>query len=172
MADPLSVLFALPSFYKEMRNLLIPPADGLNFNIVTPGMTGPKTPGKHMRIVNLLPMAMCAVRFWVQLGEDAATKIPIQHLYHVSTDNLPYGERVIYKIPLTSAGIFLYPRAMYYVLCDELKSPNFNWDGDVRVQFFYSTSERGEMKGKLQTAVHVEASGVFPTHESTQRAAA
>jgi|GEM_PF-6014889 len=142
----ISDLVALISLIKELRKLLRTPADGINFSVVKTQNHDLSLPGDHMRIVNLLPIAICACRLWIQQGKDKTTRKFVKCVYHPSTNDEPFGQKVVYRIPLEGTGVFLYPRGMYYVPLSEY--PEIAWDGEVWVKFFYSTPDEGEKEGK------------------------
>jgi hypothetical protein len=137
---------------KDIYTLTRKLPDGLNFNVV-------KVPkgmalGDHMRIINLLSVAIYAVKFQLQIGDDERTIIPISHVYHISTDNQPFGKSVTYKIPLINTGVFLYPGGKYYVPLSDY--PKFNWDGDVRVKYHYATRDQGDKESNPQKISRAE----------------
>ena len=150
----ISEILSFISLIREIQQLTRKSADGLNFNIVRCKEGQIISPGDHLRIINLLPVAICAVRFWLQQGMDECSRVPINHVYHASSDEQPFGNKVTYRVPVSHEGVFLYPRGIYYVPLAEYS--NFNWDGDVRVKFYYSTPNEGEKEGNLQIAVKVE----------------
>ena len=150
----LSDLMTLLGLAKEIRKMIVKPADGISYSIVTIDKAQKTSLVDHLRIINLLPVAICAVKFWMQQGTDERTRIPINHVYHPSTSKEPFGCRVIYRIPISKPGVFLYPQGMYYVPLSEY--PNFNWNGDVRAKFYYFIAGQGEKEGNLQIAARAE----------------
>ncbi len=150
----LSDLVALLGLVKELRKMTVRPADGLRFSIVTVDKAENVSLGDHLRIINLLPVSICAVNFWLQQGKDKSTRTSINHVYHPSTSGEPFSCRVIYRIPILEPGVFLYPQGMYYVPLSEY--PNFDWTGDVCVQFCYAVPGKGKKEGNLQIAARAE----------------
>ena len=157
----LSDLMTLLRLAKEIREMIVKPADGISFSIVTVDKAQKTSLGNHLRIINLLPVAICTVEFWLQQGPEEKTRIPINHVYHPSTSKEPFDCRVIYRIPISKPGVFLYPQGMYYVPLAEY--PNFDWTGDVRARFYYSIPGKKDKKeGNLQIVARAEVVSTLP----------
>jgi hypothetical protein len=163
----LSDLMTLLGLAKEIREMIVKPADGISFSIVTIDKAQKTSLGDHLRIINLLPFTICAVSFWLQQGEDKGKRIHIDHVYHPSMSEQPFGCRVIYRIPMPKQGIFLYPQgAYYYVPLSEY--PNFNWNGDVLAGFYYSIPGKKDPKeGNLQIVTRASVIKSVPIDTKT-----
>ena len=152
----LSDLMNLIGLAKEIRKMIVNPADGISFSIVTVDKAQKTSLEDHLRIINLLPFTICAVSFWLQQSENEEKRITIDHVYHPSTSELPFGCRVVYRIPIPRPGLFLYPQgAYYYVPLSEY--PNFNWNGDVLAGFYYSIpGKKDPQEGNVQIVARAE----------------
>ena len=151
-----SDLISLIGLAKEIRGMIVKPADGISFNIVTIDKALKASLEDHLRIINLLPITICAVKFWLQQGKDEEKKVLIDHVYHPSTSEQLFGHRVIYRIPIPEEGLFLYPQGAYYFV-PLSEYPHINWTDTVRAGFYYSIpGKKDPQEGNVQVVARAK----------------
>jgi hypothetical protein len=143
----------LLGFSKDVRNLLRAIPDGLGFSLVHYSESGP-TDEDHIRIVNLTPLTLHGVKFTIQQGEHGEPT-PLSYVLRSGEEDC-YGRKVLYRIAIPKAGIYMHPAATFYIPCKELPLHITPTD-DIRMRFTYVFADGREGKGNLQHLVRVLA---------------